>query len=106
MSTPAEVRTAGTRGTGDGSAAPPASGPGRPSPMTVLRGMAPSLLLDVALPYLLYLLLTGVGMSDVAALAWSALPVVLTVAVTAVRARCCSTWCVRPARPTVRACAC
>ncbi|RZT88901.1 hypothetical protein EV383_5855 [Pseudonocardia sediminis] len=89
MSTSTEIHTtdlasAGTRVTG---ADAPPSGPARPSPMAVVRAMAPTLLVDVALPYLVYLLLSRAGMSDVAALAWSALPAVLSVVVTAVRAR-------------------
>lgn len=92
MSTPAEIRTAdrpsaGNRVTGNGSAVPPPSDPARPSPTAVLRSMAPSLLVDVALPYLVYLLLTGQGMSDVSALAWSCVPAVLSVAWAAVRTR-------------------
>lgn len=66
---------------------PAPSGPGRPSAMVLLRRLGPSLLIDVALPYTVYLVLTGQGMSDVAVLAWSALPPVLSVLVTAARSR-------------------
>ena len=52
-----------------------------------LRTAGPSLLFDVALPYLVYLVLTGQGMSEVSALALSALPPVLSVAWTALRTR-------------------
>lgn len=60
----------------------PAAGRG-----TVLRQTAISLLVDAGLPYLVYVVLTGQGMSDVAALAWSALPPALNVLVQAVRHR-------------------
>ena len=53
----------------------------------VLRQTVGSLLVDAALPYLVYVVLTGQGMSDVAALAWSALPPALNVLVQAVRHR-------------------
>ena len=71
-----------TTGPGGGPAAP-----GRPSAAAILRNAGPSLLVDVALPYLVYLLLTGQGLSEVSALAWSCLPPALGVLVTAARAR-------------------
>ncbi|MEJ8279609.1 VC0807 family protein [Pseudonocardia spirodelae] len=58
-----------------------------PARRTVVRDIVLSLLVDAALPYLVYLVLTARGMSDVAALAWSALPPALHVAVQAVRHR-------------------
>lgn len=63
------------------------SGSGRPSATVLLRRVGPTLLIDLALPYLTYLVLTGQGVSQVAALAWSALPPVLSVLVTAARSR-------------------
>ncbi|WP_305080414.1 VC0807 family protein [Pseudonocardia sp. ICBG1293] len=63
---------------------PPAAATGRGA---VLRQTVGSLLVDAALPYLVYVVLTGQGMSDVAALAWSALPPALSVALQAARHR-------------------
>lgn len=70
---------------------PPTTPPTAPAPAagrgTVLRQTAISLLVDAGLPYLVYVVLTGQGMSDVAALAWSALPPALNVLAQAVRHR-------------------
>ncbi|ANY07010.1 VC0807 family protein [Pseudonocardia sp. HH130630-07] len=56
-------------------------------PRAFLRSAGPSLLVDALLPYLVYLVLTARGFSDVAALAWSALPPACHVLVQAVRSR-------------------
>lgn len=53
----------------------------------MLRRLLPTLAVEVALPYLVYLVLHLAGRSDVVALAWSALPPALSVAWQAWRAR-------------------
>ena len=53
----------------------------------VLRHLLPVLAVEVALPYLVYLVLHASGTSEVVALAWSALPPALSVAAKARRSR-------------------
>jgi hypothetical protein len=66
---------------------PASAGPGGGQARAFLRTAGPSLLVDAALPYLVYLVLSARGMPDVAALAWSALPPALHVGWQGVRTR-------------------
>ncbi|TCK19900.1 hypothetical protein EV378_3844 [Pseudonocardia endophytica] len=54
---------------------------------SVVKTMVPTLAMEVALPYLVYLVLHAWGLSEVVALAWSALPPVLSIGWQAWRSR-------------------
>jgi hypothetical protein len=60
---------------------------GRPGLRALLRHVLPVLAVEVALPYAVYLVLHVAAMSDVVALAWSALPPTLSVGWQAWRSR-------------------
>ncbi len=59
----------------------------RPGLWMLVRHVLPVLAVEVALPYVVYMVLHSAGMSDVVALAWSALPPALSVGWQAWRSR-------------------
>ncbi|MFP5019368.1 VC0807 family protein [Pseudonocardia phyllosphaerae] len=89
VATPQSSDTADDTAAATDAPAPRTTGaPGRGTAFrTFLRSAGPSLLIDAALPYAVYATLSAHGVSDVAALAFSAIPPALNVAWQAVRSR-------------------